>query len=185
MRIISGSARGTKLFTLEGDATRPTSERAKEAVFSMIQFSIEGRRVLDLFGGSGQLALEALSRGAAHATVCDSSRAAIDVIKRNAERTHLSDRCDIICADWDKTVERAKRQGQKFDVVFLDPPYRAGLMNTVLTSLRELLKPTSLVICESGEPLCKIPDHLEAVKVAKYGIANVTVLKPKKEDNPK
>ena len=87
MRIITGKAKGIRLKTLEGEATRPTSERAKEAVFSMIQFEIEGRTVLDLFGGSGQLALEALSRGASSAIVSDASKAAVDVIRKNAEKT--------------------------------------------------------------------------------------------------
>ena len=84
MRIITGKARGIQLVTLDGTATRPTSERAKEAVFSMIQFDIEGRKVLDLFAGSGQLALEALSRGAAEAVLCDNSKEAINIIKKNA-----------------------------------------------------------------------------------------------------
>ena len=84
MRIITGSARGTKLDTLDGDNTRPTSDKVKEAVFSMIQFDIEGRAVLDLFAGSGQLALEALSRGAARATMTDQSRDAVAIITSNA-----------------------------------------------------------------------------------------------------
>ena len=95
MRIITGSARGTKLATLEGDATRPTTDKVKEALFSMIQFDIEGRAVLDLFAGSGQLGLEALSRGAARGTFIDESRAAVDVIIDNAKKTHLFDRCRV------------------------------------------------------------------------------------------
>ena len=90
MRIISGKARGIKLATLEGEATRPTSERAKEAVFSMIQFDLEGREVLDLFGGSGQLALEALSRGAANAAVCDRSRAAVAIINTDITQSNTA-----------------------------------------------------------------------------------------------
>lgn len=86
MRIITGKARNIPLKTLEGDDTRPTSERVKEAVFSMLQFEIEGRRVLDLFAGSGQLGLEALSRGASHATFIDNSRAASDIIIENAKK---------------------------------------------------------------------------------------------------
>ena len=91
MRIITGTARGTKLFTLEGEATRPTSERAKEAVFSMIQFEIEGRRVLDLYAGSGQLGLEALSRGASFCMFVDSNPEAIAVIRKNAEKNEKRD----------------------------------------------------------------------------------------------
>ena len=93
MRIITGSAKGTRLETLDGEMTRPTSERVKEAIFSMIQFDVEGKRILDLFGGSGQLGLEALSRGADIATFVDSSRDAAELIKRNAQKAKLFDRC--------------------------------------------------------------------------------------------
>lgn len=183
MRIITGSARGTKLFTLEGDATRPTSERVKEAVFSMIQFDIEGRSVLDPFGGSGQLVLEALSRGAASATVSDSSRAAVAIIEKNTVKTHFDDgRCEISCCDYAEALRRAERNGKKFDIVFLDPPYRAGLLITALKKLEKLLKPTSTVICESGEPLKELPKGFEVIKEAKYGVAYVTLLKPAKEE---
>ena len=107
MRIITGTARGTKLMTLEGVSTRPTAERVKEAVFSMLQFELEGRAVLDLFAGSGQMALEALSRGAARATLIDASREANAVIMENAKKTHLFDRCRISCADWATFVRGA------------------------------------------------------------------------------
>ena len=89
MRIITGKAKGTKLLTLEGNDTRPTSERSKEAIFSMLQFDIEGRDVLDLFAGCGQLSLEALSRGAAHAVMTDKSAEAIRIIRTNAAKTKL------------------------------------------------------------------------------------------------
>mgnify|MGYP002513796524 CR=1 FL=1 len=97
MRIITGSARGVNLITLDGEATRPTAARTKEAIFSMIQFDIEGRKVLDLFSGSGQLALEALSRGATEAVMCDSSREAVAIMKKNAEKTRLASKCKIKC----------------------------------------------------------------------------------------
>ena len=96
MRIITGSAKGKKLVSLEGDATRPTSERIKEAVFSSIQFDVEGRRVLDLFAGSGQMGLEALSRGAAKATFIDLSREAMDIVKQNARTTGFLDRKSVV-----------------------------------------------------------------------------------------
>ena len=109
MRIITGKARGVRLATLEGEATRPTSERAKEAVFSVLQFDISGRRVLDLFAGSGQLGLEALSRGASSATFCDASREAVAVIQKNTIKTRLAPMCDVICADWE-TANRSKKK---------------------------------------------------------------------------
>ena len=150
MRIITGSARGTKLLTLEGDATRPTAERVKEAVFSMLQFELEGRAVLDLFAGSGQLGLEALSRGSARATMIDASREAADVILENAKKTRLFDRCRISCTDWASFVRGAAGR-EKYDIVFLDPPYGAGLVPQALRRLAdgELLAAGAAVVCET------------------------------------
>ena len=176
MRIITGKARGVRLLTLEGEATRPTSERAKEAVFSMLQFELEGRTVLDLFGGSGQLALEALSRGASRACIADSSRQAVEIIRKNAEKTKLADSCNIMCCDWTQTLKRL--EGNKFDIVFLDPPYAAGIVPTVLEKIMPNLKDTSVVICETGNDILdSIPSQYEVVKNVKYGIAYVTVLR--------
>lgn len=182
MRIITGRARGTKLFTLEGEATRPTSDRVKEAVFSMIQFCVEGREVLDLFGGSGQLALEAVSRGAAHATVCDSLDAACRIIEKNIEKTHSQNDVTLIRADYAEALRRLRGR-TKFDLIFLDPPYNKGLVASSLKLLAdyELTKPTTLVVCESGgEDILAngVADKYEVVKTAKYGIAHVTLLKP-------
>jgi 16S rRNA (guanine(966)-N(2))-methyltransferase RsmD len=122
MRIITGTARNTPLATLEGEGTRPTSERVKEALFSMFQFEIEGRRALDLFAGSGQLGLEALSRGAAHATFIDNTRAACDVIIANAKKARLFDRCRVSATEY-TTALRGWAGKEKFDLIFLDPPY--------------------------------------------------------------
>ena len=119
MRIITGIARGTKLETLDSDATRPTSDKVKEAIFSMIQFEIEGRRVLDLFGGSGQLALEALSRGAARATIIDESRDAVNLIIGNAKHAKLYDKCRISAISASAFL-RGFNDSEKFNIVFLD-----------------------------------------------------------------
>ena len=129
MRIITGSAKGVKLLTLEGLETRPTAERTKEAVFSMLQFDIEGRTVLDLFGGSGQLGLEALSRGAEFAVIVESSRQAFEVIRRNAQnvlKDEMDSRAKLMKMDYRSAV--AQLAGQKFDLVFLDPPYALRLL---------------------------------------------------------
>lgn len=182
MRIITGSARGTKLFTLEGENTRPTAERVKEAIFSMIQFEVEGRAVLDLFAGSGQMALEALSRGAAEAVLVDSSRDAVGIIKKNIEKTRLGESCEVFCADYAEALSRMRGR-RKFDIVFLDPPYRLGATAPALKLLRkyELLKPTSIIVCESGDDefLSSVSELYDVVKSAKYGVANVTILKVK------
>lgn len=182
MRIITGAARGVPLATLPGEATRPTSERAKEAIFSMLQFRIEGGEVLDLFAGSGQLGLEALSRGASHAFFADSSAIAVDVIRKNAEKTRLADACTIIHAD--HAAALAKLRGEKrFDIVFLDPPYRSGLIGEALGLLADfrLLNPSAVVVCESGEggiPSARDSATYEIFKRAKYGAARVTLLRP-------
>ena len=123
LRIITGTAKGKKLKTLEGEATRPTSDRIKEAVFSAIQFDVENRRVLDLFAGSGQLGLEALSRGAQSAVFIDSAREAIDIVKENARTTGFFDKCRYLVSDWRNYIRKASSLGRdKFDLVFIDPP---------------------------------------------------------------
>lgn len=147
MRIITGSARGTKLTTLEGDATRPTTDKVKEALFSMIQFDIEGRAVLDLFAGSGQLGLEALSRGAARGTFIDESRAAVDVIIDNAKKTHLFDRCRVSVSGAVPFLKSAAGR-ETYDIVFLDPPYASGLLKESLVLLPSILAPGASVVCE-------------------------------------
>lgn len=147
MRIITGSARGTKLTTLEGDATRPTTDKVKEALFSMIQFDIEGRAVLDLFAGSGQLGLEALSRGAARGTFIDESRAAVDVIIDNAKKTHLFDRCRVSVSGAVPFLKSAAGR-ETYDIVFLDPPYASGLLKESLALLPFILAPGASVVCE-------------------------------------
>ncbi len=185
MRIITGKARGVRLATLEGDATRPTSERAKEALFSMIQFELEGREVLDLFGGSGQLGLEAVSRGALRATISDRSKQAVAIITQNAQKTRLAENCRIHCADWSETLRRYERR-EKFDIVFLDPPYAERLIPKVLPRLLPLLKPTSIVVCESAEEdifgKSGMQESFEIMKQAKYGVAYITILNLKGEN---
>lgn len=148
MRIITGSARGINLDTLQGEETRPTIERAKEALFSMIQFDIEGRRCLDLFGGCGQLGLEALSRGAEHCVFCDISRDAADIIISNAKKTKLFDKCRVSCVDYNSYL---KTTDDKFDLIFLDPPYDSGFVSKSLAMIHEknMLKAGGKIICET------------------------------------
>ena len=188
MRIITGKAKGITLKTLEGDNTRPTSERVKEAVFSMIQFDIEGRSVLDLFAGSGQMALEALSRGAGEATMIDKSKEAVSIIKSNAQKTKLIGDCSIYQMDY---MDYIRRYGnKKFDIIFLDPPYAQGLYTPALRALldNEILKPTSLIICESNEEtVFKNDKELEQCfcveKQSRYSKTYITIFKPRAEEN--
>ena len=147
MRIISGKARGTKLKTLEGSNTRPTLERVKEALFSMIQFDISGARVLDLFAGSGQLALEAISRGASYADLADSSKDAVSVIRENIKKTHSEEKTTLFFGDYKQFLLRAKN---KYDLVFLDPPYAGEMLLDALGMIlqRDLLSEKAVVVCE-------------------------------------
>ena len=189
MRIITGKARGGRLATLEGEATRPTSERAKEAVFSVLQFEISGRRVLDLFAGSGQLGLEALSRGASSATFCDASRDAVRIIRTNAERTRLLPQCEIECREWEALL-RMRRGRDPYGLILLDPPYAMHVLPRVLETLLEygLCTPDARIVCESAEEGDvfggdeRLAARFEILRAARYGAAYVTILSPKKEN---
>jgi 16S rRNA (guanine(966)-N(2))-methyltransferase RsmD len=183
MRIITGKARGVRLASLEGEATRPTAERVKEAIFSSIQFEIEGRAVLDLFGGSGQLGLEALSRGAASAMFIDSSADAMAIIKENAKKTGFFESSRFLISDYRSYLRKAAgRDG--YHLIFIDPPYAAELVGDALSRILAagLAKPGCLVVCESGSPdIFKgyegIASRFEVVKSQRYGVAHVNILR--------
>ena len=183
MRIITGRARGTRLMTLEGDATRPTAERTKEAMFSVLQFDLRDSAVLDLFAGSGQLGLEAISRGARLAVFCDSSRAAVQVITANVEKTASKESSRILCHDY--TVALSMLAGkERFDIVFLDPPYATHCLPDVLRRLYAsgLLADGARIVCESakeedvfGED-ATLSENYHVDRVSRYGAACVTFL---------
>lgn len=188
MRIITGSARGTKLFSLEGDATRPTSERAKEALFSMIQFEIEGRRVLDLYAGSGQLGLEALSRGAAYCMFVDQSPEAIAIVKKNIEKTKMGDCCRTIISDACNYVRKIGDR-EKYNIVFVDPPYASGLIVPTLERLiaSDILAEGGLVFCETDkeepfENAQHIFEHFTMRKNGSYGKIKMFLLEKRAEN---
>lgn len=152
MRIIAGTARRRTLETLPGDdVTRPTAERVKEGLFSAIQFELDGRRVLDLFCGSGQLALEALSRGAESAVMIDDNVGAVEIIKNNAKNTGLMKQCRISRMDYSEYLKAAAAKGEKFDLVFLDPPYAKDVKEEVLKKVSRagILASGAIVVCES------------------------------------
>ena len=109
MRVIAGTARSVPLLSRDGLDTRPTADRVKQAMFNIIQFEIEGRQVLDLFGGSGQLAIEALSRGAAGAVIVDESKEAVSIIRRNLTKTKLSERAEVVCSDYMEYLNHTKK----------------------------------------------------------------------------
>ncbi len=172
LRIITGTAKGKKLITLEGEATRPTSDRIKEAVFSSIQFDLENRRVLDLFAGSGQLGLEALSRGASSIFFVDSAREAIEIVKKNANACGFGDRCKYLVSDWRNYIRKASGR-EKFDLVFVDPPYAMECCADALERLEKsgLLANGAIVVLESGteEINPEAFPNFECIKSTHYG----------------
>ena len=186
MRIITGKAKGIALKTPKGDATRPTAERVKEAVFSMLQFDIEDRTVLDLFAGSGQMGLEALSRGAINATFVDKSRDAVALIKENLEKTKLSNSATVFQCDYLEFIRR--NRGAKYDIIIIDPPYALGMYGPALKNLlaADMLKSTTLIVCESGTDTIfnkdnELESKFEVAKQSKYGNTYITILQLRSE----
>ena len=181
MRVITGKARGAKLISLEGtDVIRPTADAVKESMFSIVQFDVEDAVVLDLFAGSGQLGIEALSRGAKKAYFVDSSRASIDVIKKNLEHTKLTDSAAVINMPNSAFLRTAK---EKIDIAFLDPPYGKDLINRSLPALTEIMNPGSIIVCEH-EAECRLPQTVGKFRVSrtyKYGKIALTVYR---DDTP-
>ncbi len=157
MRVIAGSRRGAKLTAPRGSETRPTSDRVREALFSILA-PVEGARVLDLFAGSGALAIEALSRGAAEATLIDSGPAAIAAIRRNLEALGL--RAEVRRTGAVEFLQRARTAARQYDLVFVDPPYRqaSGLGTQLTGAMMPLLAPDARVVAESDR---RAPLHLE------------------------
>lgn len=145
MRIISGSKRGKKLIALEGMQVRPTTDRVKEALFDILQFSLPGKRFLDLFAGSGQIGLEALSRGAAEAVFVDALQASVRVVEKNAAAAGFSQQCRIVHGDFAAFL-RSERGS--FDIAFLDPPYQTGLLQRALPLTAERMAPDGVIFCE-------------------------------------
>ena len=168
MRVITGSARGRKLNALEGNDVRPTTDKVKEAIFSIIQFELPGAKVLDLFAGSGQLGIEALSRGAERAFFVDKSKASINIITENISATEMEDKSQVIFMD---SLDYLRSTKEKFDIVFLDPPYNHGILEQVLPILEQHMNEGGRVICEHEQRL-ELPEKIGSMylkKKYKYG----------------
>ena len=167
MRVITGSARGRKLLTLEGEDVRPTTDRVKEAVFSSIQFEIEGRDFIDVFAGSGQMGIEALSRGAASAVFIDRDRTAVQIVKDNLKTCGLSG--TVLCGD---SLSYLRSCG-KFDLIFVDPPYDSGLYDDVLQTINQvdILSEGGIIIVEARRetPLSDMTAPYRALREYRYG----------------
>lgn len=170
MRVITGKARGVQLKTPEGMTTRPTADRVKEALFSIIQFDLPGARVLDLFGGTGQLGIEALSRGAKSAVFVDAGETACKLIRENLRRTRLEADAKVIRSDY---LEYLKRCRETYDIIFLDPPYAEVFLENALNCIGEIdiLQSGGIIIAERplGKDLNVELPGFERSKDYKYG----------------
>ena len=185
MRIIAGRMKGTKLFTLDGLNTRPTLDRVKEPLFSIINFNLDDAVVLDLFSGSGALGLESISRGAKKAYLCDNSYEAIRVIKQNVEKTKAQASAVVISKNFVKAIEELALEKIKFDIVFLDPPYKTDYAEqaTEMIIKNNLLADSGIIIIETDEKE-KVLEKLQNIDInmydeRKYG--RVTLLFLRKE----
>lgn len=174
MRVITGSARGRKLQTLEGSDVRPTTDKVKEAIFSIVQFDINGSEILDLFSGSGQLGIEAISRGAKHCTFVDESRASVKITNENIKVCGFSDCADVLNTD---SIGYLRTCRKKFDIAFLDPPYNKGILEKALPLLAEKMSDRGIIVCEHevGLVLPESYGKLIKKKTYKYGKIEVTV----------
>lgn len=179
MRVITGTARGMKLKTLEGtDIVRPTAEVVKESMFSIVQFDIEDAVVLDLFAGSGQLGIEALSRGAKKVYFVDNNPASIGVVRENLKHTKLEDNA-VVSNMPNSAFLRSARE--KIDIAFLDPPYGKKLIQRSLPALTEIMSDDGIIVCEH-EKECRLPDEENGFAVSRtynYGKISLTVYRRK------
>jgi 16S rRNA (guanine(966)-N(2))-methyltransferase RsmD len=178
MRVISGSARGVALKTPDGSKTRPTADRVKEAMFSIIQFDLPGARVLDLFGGTGQLGIEALSRGAKFSVFVDQGAQACGLIRENLKRTRFESSAKVIQSDYDLYL---RKNSDKVDIILLDPPYAEVFLENSLKIISEIdiLQSGGIIVAE--RPLGKeIPCEFSGLvrsKDYKYGNTLLTIFR--------
>lgn len=181
MRVISGTARGRKLKELPGLDTRPTTDKVKESAFNIIQFDIEGRSVLDLFAGTGQLGIEALSRGARRAVFVDLAAAAAAVIRQNLGTVGFADHAQVVQSDWRAFLSACR---EKFDLIFLDPPYREDLLENALETIAaiDILSEHGIIVCESpwDKQLPELAPPYEKGRDYKYGKIKITLYHKKR-----
>lgn len=178
MRVVAGEYGGRRLKAVPGMKTRPTTDKVKEAMFNIIGPYLEGGQVLDLFAGSGGLSIEAVSRGADHATLVDRQYLAIKTIHENLSVTKEEDKFTVLKGDAYKMLNKLAKQEQGFDYVFLDPPYKKQQILELMEQLKKLglLNTDALIICETDQ-VADLPEELadfELIKKADYGITELT-----------
>lgn len=186
MRIIAGKNKGTKLNTLDGnDITRPTLDRIKESLFSILYPKLENSKILDLFGGSGALALEALSRDAKSAVICDKSYKAIKVIKENVSKTKQENNVKILNKDFEIAIRILAEADEKFDIIFLDPPYKTNYIQKAVKLIieKEILNENGIIVAETdelNEVLQQVEDkNINIYDIRKYGRVDIIFIKRK------
>lgn len=179
MRVITGEARGRKLVTLEGEDVRPTTDRVKEGMFNIIQFDLEGANVIDLFAGSGQLGIEALSRGAKHCTFIDSANRSVEVVKQNLKTVGFEKRASVFCSDAKMYIGLSN---DNFDIALLDPPYNKNIIDAVLPSVAEKMTDYGVIICESAldEILPETAGEFSIHREYRYGKIKLTAYRKNK-----
>ena len=178
MRVIAGKYKGRTLFSPKGDAVRPTTDRIKENVFNLLQGRIAGAAFLDLFGGTGAMSVEALSRGAVRAVVSDASRDSVALIKKNFQKVGVGKEGQILELPYDIALKRLT--GERFDVIYLDPPYRAEYYEDILVRIREtdVLREDGIVVFEhaTARAFPEVPGY-ETADRRKYGSVTLELLK--------
>ena len=180
MRIIGGSARGRSITAPAGSKTRPTQDYVRESLFNIIRWDVQDARVLDLFAGTGALSLEALSRGAKQAVLIDMDRDACNAIKKNMESTRLGDQCRLVSRDYRQAMDALAREGEKFDVVFIDPPYKMENTGEMCAALYDkgLLSDAFLIVVEHRRGMAPLLDlRFEAFDLRKYGDTEITFVR--------
>ncbi|MBR1779339.1 MAG: 16S rRNA (guanine(966)-N(2))-methyltransferase RsmD [Clostridia bacterium] len=168
MRVIAGSEKGRKLEPLMEKWIRPTTDKVKESIFNVIQFEIAGKSFLDLFSGSGQIAVEALSRGAAAAVLVDISPKAVKTIASNLKKSNCLDKAEVLNMDY---LTFLKSNNRLFDIAFLDPPYKTGMLQKALGGVAKIMNENGIIICESSldESLPAEIDRFYLYRSFKYG----------------
>ena len=185
MRIIAGKAKGTKLYTLEGENTRPTLDRVRETLFNILQFEIQDAIFLDLFAGSGACGIEAVSRGAKKAILCDQSKQAVEVIKKNIEKTHTKEQIEWHQMDFKELLKNTIKE--EINIIFIDPPYQTNYAYQAIKIIieKQLINENSSIIIETDQEK-KIKEQLKELRIEivderKYGRASLIFLRQKRK----
>ena len=188
MRIIAGTARGRSIVAPAGSKTRPTQDYVRESLFNIIRWDVQEARVLDLFAGTGALSLESLSRGASEAVLIDMDRDACAAIRKNMETSRLGSQCRLIARDYRQAIDQLSAEGKRFDVVFIDPPYKMENTGEMCAALYDkgLLEEQFLIVVEHRRGMAPLLDlRFEAYDLRKYGDTEITFVRnASREEEP-